>query len=275
MNQKYKLSSEVKWIVFGGSYPGSLAAWMRVKYPFLVHGAMSASGPLLAEVDFGGNSTTHFNTQVTSQTISFSDYYKVVDASLATHSDECVLAIKQATDEVNTLLKHMVGQRNLNKLFRLCDPVEKSINSPNDIANLFESLAGNFAGVVQYNKDNRIGKSAKLKNVTIDTVCDIMVNQTIGPPVTRLAAVNGLILDTYEQKCLDFKYDNMVNELRNISWKSETAEGGCALNFPIVFRFLVGNYYFRSPVDLSDLHGVRVLSNVFLQPSSVWRQISC
>lgn len=55
MNDKYKLSSDTKWIVFGGSYPGSLAAWMRAKYPFLVHGAMSASGPLLAEVDFGGN----------------------------------------------------------------------------------------------------------------------------------------------------------------------------------------------------------------------------
>lgn len=120
----------------------------------------------------------------------------------------------------------MIGQRNLNKLFRLCDPVEKSINSPNDIANFFESLAGNFAGVVQYNKDNRIGKSAKLKNVTIDVVCDIMVNQTIGAPVTRLAAVNSLLLDTYDQKCLDFKYENMVNELRNVSWKSETAEGG-------------------------------------------------
>lgn len=54
MNDKYKLPSDIKWIVFGGSYPGSLAAWMRVKYPFLVHGAMSASGPLLAEADFAG-----------------------------------------------------------------------------------------------------------------------------------------------------------------------------------------------------------------------------
>lgn len=132
----------------------------------------------------------------------------------------------------------MVGQRNLNKLFRLCDPVEKSINSPDDIANLFESLAGNFAGVVQYNKDNRIGKSQKLKNVTIDVVCDIMVNQTIGAPVTRLAAVNSLLLDTYDQKCLDFKYDNMINELRNISWKSETAEGGGNNTlFLLLFKF--------------------------------------
>ena len=38
------------WIAFGGSYPGSLAAWVREKYPHLIKGSVSSSGPLQAKV---------------------------------------------------------------------------------------------------------------------------------------------------------------------------------------------------------------------------------
>lgn len=52
MTHLHQIPADTKWIMFGGSYPGSLAAWMRVKYPHLVHGAVSSSGPLLAQIDF-------------------------------------------------------------------------------------------------------------------------------------------------------------------------------------------------------------------------------
>lgn len=206
MNEKYELAENVRWIAFGGSYPGSLAAWLRQKYPHLVHGAMSASGPLLAKIDF-------------------QEYFRVVDDDLRSISDNCIKAVQQGTIQVGILLKHMIGQRNLNKLFKLCDPVEKSVDNQLDISNLFETLAGNFAGVAQYNKDNRIGK-AKGKNITLDILCGIMTNQSIGSPVSRLAVVNDLLLTTYDQKCLDYKYHNMINSMRNDSYNSEVAEGG-------------------------------------------------
>ena len=38
------------WISFGGSYSGSLSTWAREKYPHLVKGSVSSSGPLNAKV---------------------------------------------------------------------------------------------------------------------------------------------------------------------------------------------------------------------------------
>lgn len=89
-----------------------------------------------------------------------------------------------------------------------------------DMSNLFESLASNFAGVVQYNKDN-----SPHATITIDDVCDIMINTTIGAQIDRLAAVNKLLLDQSKENCLDYKYDKMIKSMQNTSWESDVANG--------------------------------------------------
>jgi len=53
-----------------------------------------------------------------------------------------------------------------------------------------------------------------------------MSNASHGSEVDRYAAVNDLILNTYQQKCQDFKYANMISELRSTDWNSSASEGG-------------------------------------------------
>lgn len=101
MNAKYNLTDNNRWIAFGGSYPGSLAAWLREKYAHLVHGSISTSGPLLAKVDFR-------------------EYFEVVVDSLASYKkDDCVTPVKKAIQQIDVLMKHMIGQRTLNEKYQV------------------------------------------------------------------------------------------------------------------------------------------------------------
>jgi len=52
MKKKYNLSDKNKWVTFGGSYPGTVSAWSRLKYPNHVYASVSSSAPVLAQYDF-------------------------------------------------------------------------------------------------------------------------------------------------------------------------------------------------------------------------------
>lgn len=47
----YSLGPSNKWVTFGGSYPGMVSGFARLKLPNLVHAAVSSSSPWLAAVD--------------------------------------------------------------------------------------------------------------------------------------------------------------------------------------------------------------------------------
>lgn len=148
----------------------------------------------------------------------------MIDEALGTVSDNCATSIKLGITQIEIVLRETVGQRNMNQKFKLCDPIDRYINSTKDVSSLFETLAGNFASIVQYNRDNRIGKERN--NITIDSLCTIMDDDGMGPPIDRLSAINDMLLASYNQTCLDYKYDKMVEQFRNVNWGSETAEGG-------------------------------------------------
>nr|XP_006823961.1 PREDICTED: putative serine protease K12H4.7-like [Saccoglossus kowalevskii] len=192
-----------KWIAFGGN----LAAWFRIKYPHLVDGAVATSAPVLAKLNF-------------------TEYLEVVRDSLASSKagEACNKNIQAAVIDMQKKLQTTEGEKLLQNIFQVCGPINST--ELKDVQNFHSLVSGNFEGVVQYNRDNREFEGAVGTNITLDTLCDIMVDESIGDPLHRYAAVNTLMLQTYQTKCLDISYDNMIQEMRQNSWNSSAAEGG-------------------------------------------------
>ncbi|KAG7159003.1 serine protease-like 1, partial [Homarus americanus] len=185
-----------KWIAFGGSYAGALAAWVRLKYPHLIHGSVASSAPVEAEVDF-------------------TQYLEVVRDSLATVSEDCNTQIKEAHQQLDLLLVDQTGWDTITTMFKLCSPLNGK--NTDDVSNLFTYLTDNVEEVVQYNRYE--------DKININTICDIMLNGE-GDAIDRYADINSMILEEYGELCLDHTYDAMIKELQVTSWEGNEDVGG-------------------------------------------------
>lgn len=194
VSKQYGLPTGTKWVVFGGSYAGSLAAWARLKYPYLIHGAVSSSGPLLAKIDFA-------------------EYFEVVKASLDSYKPACSNRISTAVQTLEFLVRSESGREDVSNLFKLCSGLESNTD---DISSFFADLADNFAGVVQYNRDNR---ESDTKSITIETLCDIMTLPNTSAHVAY-AEVNRFMLKAYNLSCLDHSYKNYIDSLKKVDYES-------------------------------------------------------
>merc|ERR1712023_115185 len=122
--------NQSRWVVFGGSYSGNLAAWYREKYPHLVAGAIASSAPVHAQLDFP-------------------EYLETVAASLGS---SCSNQFAVATKSIEQLLDDPTGagREQLEELFNTCDPIRGSL----DAATFLGFITDEVAGIVQYNNDN-------------------------------------------------------------------------------------------------------------------------
>ena len=128
MNAQHNLTT---WFTFGGSYPGSLSAWMRLRFPHLVAGSVSSSGPLFAKLDF------HEYLQV------------VMDALDWTGVAGCNDAFQSALTTVESMVGEEDNWQTLTETFKLCSSLDG--NNVLDVRSFLELLIDNLAGIVQYN----------------------------------------------------------------------------------------------------------------------------
>ncbi|CAG9856646.1 unnamed protein product [Phyllotreta striolata] len=102
-------------VAFGGGYGGTLAAWLRVKYPFLITGAIASSAPMA------------FSTMVKSCDCF---YEKITEGFRRYGGEQCVRTIKLGWDVVINLSKTKLGLDFLSTTWKLCRDL-KSIKDIN------------------------------------------------------------------------------------------------------------------------------------------------
>lgn len=176
-----------KVITIGGSYPGNLAAWFRLKYPQITHGSIASSAPLRAKVDF-------------------SEYMDVVAQSLEHFSGQtCVAALEKAANAVADLFSGgvgSIGMTTVEKDFNTCSPITSRL----DLAVLLSDLMGNIQGTIQYNNEHM-----GVMNAT--DVCSIMT--TGSDPYGSFVALAGKYREANGQVCEDASFEDTIAYLGN------------------------------------------------------------
>ncbi|KAJ8924291.1 hypothetical protein NQ315_007084 [Exocentrus adspersus] len=98
-------------VAFGGSYSGMLAAWLKMKYPNSVIGALASSAPIWS-----------FKNQAPCNTV-----YKIVTEDFETlGSQKCRSTIEKSWGIIRNYTSTDAGKSDIANLWNFCDPAETS-----------------------------------------------------------------------------------------------------------------------------------------------------
>jgi thymus-specific serine protease len=190
LTDKYGLEN-AKWVGFGGSYPGNLAAWVKLKYPALFAGTVASSAPLLAKTNFF-------------------EYMEVVGDGLRYFGGgECYRRVEQSIVELRALLDGgREGREKVQQLFAPCYPM---VNEFDD--SVFESsVMGAFQDIAQYN-------GLKEGAMTLADVCGLFTGDETKPVIQVLADFLAKTRGT--KSCLDSKFQGEKNATIETLQKSD------------------------------------------------------
>ncbi|GJN17538.1 hypothetical protein PR202_gb04615 [Eleusine coracana subsp. coracana] len=123
---KRNLSAEGSPVVlFGGSYGGMLAAWMRLKYPHIAVGALASSSPILQFED------------IVPSTI----FYDLVSDDFRRESISCFQTIKDSWKALDDQANGEDGLLKLSKTFHLCQTLKTSEELSDWLSSAYSYLA--------------------------------------------------------------------------------------------------------------------------------------
>ncbi|KAG9406486.1 Thymus-specific serine protease [Aphanomyces cochlioides] len=165
-----------KWVAFGGSYPGALAAWFKLKYPHLVEGSVASSAPLYAKENFA-------------------EYMEVVGSGLRYFGGgACYRAVEKAIQALHALVidTSASAQATLSSLFNPCAPMHNEFDASLDHGTLPRRFS------IQ---------STLWRTLTLSDVCGIFASENT-PPLTQLQT---FVKAQSKKSCLDSTFQGSPN----------------------------------------------------------------
>ncbi|XP_027346530.1 lysosomal Pro-X carboxypeptidase isoform X2 [Abrus precatorius] len=192
-------SKDCPVVLFGGSYGGMLAAWMRLKYPHIAIGALASSAPIL-----------QFEDIVPPET-----FYDIVSNDFRRESSTCFSYIKQSWDEITSTGQTNNGLERLTKTFNLCQQLKRT----GDLNDWLES-AYSYLAMVNYPYPSEF--LMPLPGHPIREVCKRIDRGPTGTSVLEriYEGVNVYYNYTGEAEC--FKLDDDPHGMSGWNWQACT-----------------------------------------------------
>ncbi|TKR58869.1 hypothetical protein L596_030257 [Steinernema carpocapsae] len=158
MNAKNKWVNP-RWVTFGGSYPGSMAAWFRSKYPKLTVGSVASSAPLNLKLDFY-------------------EYTLVMENTIRNESQKCAQLIDDAFGAMTKMALTTDGRNKLSKIFNAQPKFYDNNVTQIQIYNFFGTIFNVYQDTIQYTYDGRYPGTYE-QNITVHSLCNtVLANNT-------------------------------------------------------------------------------------------------
>ncbi|KAM9987484.1 hypothetical protein ACTFIZ_005238 [Dictyostelium cf. discoideum] len=196
----YHVPSSSKIISFGGSYAGTLSAYLAMKYPSKINFSVASSAPL-------------------NPVVNFYQYMEVIQKSilLLKNGEKCLNNIKLANNKIIEMIHDPILTYNITKLFGLCS----NIDFENDLSTFMFEIANVWGTAAQYG-------NLVPGYISLDSLCNIMADDSKEPLDNYLYIWYGMKNSdecndvTYQTMIANFKYSqidhlNTKNELFNMT----------------------------------------------------------
>ncbi|VIO93101.1 Uncharacterized protein BM_BM17476 [Brugia malayi] len=178
-----------RWILFGSSYSGALAAWFREMNEDLTIAAIVSSGVVQAEVDYY-------------------DHTKNLEYVLKEENAPCAETIRLSMKALIEKTYTADGRAELGKVFNMCEPFTEPPISK-DIQFFLANVLSVFGGFIQY------AGGCRLPDVSY--FCDLIIHDTDGIGIIWNAwKIHDQVFQFEE--CFDPSYESYLEDLSDISF---------------------------------------------------------